>query len=336
MSSSTQDLSNTFKDRTRLLSLRVTIPAMGHPSLGARQGTETHQGLVHASGQLGTLCVLLVAVCLTLLSSAAFPAEADPLSVGIFPRRPAAATMMRFTPLARYLETRLGRPVVLSTAPDFSAFWQRLSRGRYDLVHLNQYQYVKAHALFGFRAIASNQEAGKDTITAALWTRKDSGIYTIYDLRGRVLVFGGGHTAMIAHIAARDLLQRAGIPDTTYLSRYTRHPVTAIESIYYHQGDAAGMGEEIARLPSSRSDIDLNQLKIVARNEPLAHLPWAVSPTVTETSSADITLALVSLGQSAEGRAILEQAGLTGINPANDDDYAPHRAMIERVLGERY
>ena len=43
---------------------------------------------------------------------------------------------------------------------------------------------------------------------------------------------------------------------------------------------------------------------------------------------------LLDLANTAEGRQVLESAQLTGLNPASDADYAPHRAIVSRVFGE--
>ena len=102
-----------------------------------------------------------------------FPVKAataleDELRVGIFPRRNVDKSFQMFTPLIEHLQKRLNRTVVLDIPPDMPAFWSRLEEGKYDLVHLNQYHYVRAHAELGWQAILKNEEFGKDSLAAAL------------------------------------------------------------------------------------------------------------------------------------------------------------------------
>ena len=61
-----------------------------------------------------------------------------------------------------------------------------------------------------------------------------------------------------------------------------------------------------------------------------------MSAAVAPQLQADITAALLQLNDSSAGRDALHLADLTGLRPASDSDYDPHRRIIERVLGESY
>jgi phosphonate transport system substrate-binding protein len=95
------------------------------------------KGLINNAFQI-LLFVFLIAVELinTVL--------ADPLIVGIFPRRDAIITAKLFRPLTHYLGEQLALPVKLELSPNFEVFLKRLQARRYDLVHLNQYEYINA------------------------------------------------------------------------------------------------------------------------------------------------------------------------------------------------
>ena len=70
-------------------------------------------------------------------------AAEDTLIMGVFPRRNSAETAKLFTPMAEYLGERLGRKVTLVTSKNFSSFSKAVSEQRYDIVHYNQYQYIR-------------------------------------------------------------------------------------------------------------------------------------------------------------------------------------------------
>lgn len=280
------------------------------------------------------LLLLAVSLC-SLPTSWAFDPE-EGLTLGVFPRRSAATTRTMFTPLSTHLATLMGVPVKLDTPPDFSAFWQRLSSGEYQLVHLNQYQYLRAHAKHGFDAIAMNEEFGNNRIAAVIWTNQDSRIEQLSDLRGKTLLLGGGRDAMMASIVPRYLMAQAGLAADSYLVRSTLHPVKAVLALAFRQGDAAGSGEVVPQLPSVRAKLGGRPLRELARSKPLAHLPWAISDSVTPADSQAISNVLLHMNDNEDGRAALRAAGLTGLKPANDADYAPHRDIVWQVLGEDY
>ena len=258
------------------------------------------------------------------------------LRIGIFPRRSVVATIEMFTPLSEYLGEQLGREVSIDVPPDMPAFWSRLEKGDYDLVHLNQYHYVRARAKLGWQAILKNEEYGKDKIAGALWVLKDSDIRRIEDLQGKLIVFGGGDHAMVASIMTRDILLQAGLGDDSYISMATLQPLKSIISVYYKQADAAGIADMVSKFPAVRKKIDVSKLRVLAKSKPLPHLPWAVRGDMEVNEIEIIKSSLLLLNDSSKGKTILKAAGMTGISSVMDSDYDEHRLIIKRVLDEDY
>jgi phosphonate transport system substrate-binding protein len=258
------------------------------------------------------------------------------LEVGIFPRGEAEATRQMFQPLMDHLQHSLGVRVNLDVPPDYQSFWRRLQKGKYDLVHVNQYHYLRAHQQLGFRAILKNEERGRAEISSVIWVRKDSDIRTAKNLAGRKIIFGGGESAMVSSIMARDLLSKVGLPPSDYLPQYAMSPVQALVGLYFQQGSAAAAGDTIQHHLSFYEDMDSGQLRPLLKSEPVAHLPWAVGPSIDEILSKRIQYILSGLKETPKGRRLLARAGLTSLVPASDADYDIHRQIIQRVLGERY
>jgi phosphonate transport system substrate-binding protein len=276
---------------------------------------------------LGILCALFPPITY---------ADPEELVVGVFPRRPALQTQQMFTPLVSRLGAQLGMATRLEVPPDFPAFWKAIREGRYDLVHYNQYHYVRSRKEFGHRVVAMNEEYGQNTIRAALWVRKDAGIRRAADLKHKKIVFGGGRKAMVSYIMATDLLRQAGLQDRDYISQFTINPLHALKAVYYQQGVAAGLSRSAYRQSVLRDKLDFDDLTPLLVSEPVAMLPWAVTANVSVALQRDITTAMLALGESEDARADLALADLTALVPATDADYDPHRRIIERVLQESY
>lgn len=273
-----------------------------------------------------TAVTLLLALLLAGVS-----ALADPLQLGIFPRRDAATTAKLFQPLADYLEAALGMPVTLEMSPDFDTFLARLNERRYDLVHMNQYDYVMNHEKLRYDAIAQNEEFGEASIRGAIYVRHDSGITRLQQLRGKKILFGGGTRAMMSYIVPTYLLRQAGLQPGDYQESYASNPPNAVLATFLKQADAGGAGEVVRRLPLITSKIDVEELDVIAVSEPLTHLPWAIKRELPTQLKQRIRALLVDLKQSAEGRRILEQAHLTAFNPVRDEDYDVHRKIIDAI-----
>ena len=262
--------------------------------------------------------------------------DKTPLVLGIFPRRNPTTTIKFFTPLARYLSDQLGRKVKLKTERDFPTFLNQVSEQGYDIVHYNQYQYIKSHKSKKYMVIAQNEEFGDKKISGSILVRKDSGLNSLQDLKNKTIIFGGGKTAMVSYVMPTALLRRAGLKNGDYKEEFSKNPPNTLLSIYYKQADAAGIGHIILKLPSVTNSIDISKIKSLATSTPLAHLPWAVKTNMPSELQLKIKQALLSLNNSQEGLMILKKANLTGIHHADDHDYDAHRKILKEVFGNKY
>lgn len=291
--------------------------------------------------------LLILLICASCFSSFSVNANEDkktaanskipaPLYIGVFPRRNATTTVKFFSPLARYLSEQLGRPVKIKTARDFPTYWKNVLDGKYDIVHYNQYHYIKSRELKQFQVIAQNEEFGQKTLSATIMVRKDSGINSLKDLKGRTIIFGGGKKAMISYVIPSALLKRAGLKKGEYNIKFSKNLPNAMLSVYYKQTDAVGIGNIVMKLPSVKSSVDISQIKTLTTSEPVPHLPWAVKNDMSSNLRDRIQKLLLALNESEEGKTILKKANLTGIHKASDKDYEIHRKYLKEVFGNKY
>ena len=280
------------------------------------------------------LVALLLPALLAALP-APLPAE-EALNLGIFPRRSAKATTTLFQPLADHLAAALGRPVRLIASKDFKSFWKGVEERRFDLVHFNQYHYVKAHAQHGYEVVGHNVEFGRPELRSAIYARRDGEIESLADLRGKTVLFGGGRQAFIAYIAATQLLRRAGLEAGSYQEAFAKSPPNAIQGVYFKQAAAGAAGDIGIQLPMVVKKIRVAELKSVAESEPFHHIPWAVRGDMAAPLRARIGELLAGLDEREAGRAVLKAARLNRIETAVDADFDAHRAVIHEVLGEEY
>ena len=272
------------------------------------------------------LLLIATATCASIIQAAD-----GPLIMGVIPRRNATETAKLFTPMATYLSERLGREVKLVTTKNFETFWKDVTEQRYDIVHYNPYHYIRSSK--SYTVIAHTQELGKNAVAGILVTRRDSGITTVSQLRGRTVIFGGGRDAMLSYIAPRYLLLQAGLKEGDYKTEFAVTPQNALVALYHKHADAAGGSEVTLDQPVVKSTIDTQELRVLASTEPLLFLPWAVKQTMPAKLTLSIQSALLDLKHSDAGQQVLKSALLTGVEKAVDKDYNPHRKMIAAVFG---
>jgi phosphonate transport system substrate-binding protein len=273
---------------------------------------------------------LLWLIAVAMPCSAALAAE-EPLIMGVFPRRNAAETTKLFTPMADHIGAQLGRPVKLVTAKDFESFWQGVMEQRYDIVHYNQYHYIRSSQ--NYQVVAHIEEIGKSTISGVIYVRKDSGIKDLAQLRGRTVLFGGGEDAMISYITNRYLMLQAGLKKDDFKSVFAVNPPNSILALHRKQADAAGAGDGVLDLPVVKKAINTDELTALAVSPALLHLPVAVKRSMPAKLRTSIQSVLDDLKSSEPGRQVLKSAAMTGMGKAEDKDYDPHRKIVRAVMG---
>jgi len=251
------------------------------------------------------------------------------LTFGVFPRRNAVETTRMFTPMADRLSAELKRKVQLVTSRDFESFWTGVRERRYDIVHYNQYHYIRSSDFY--EVVAHIEEGGKKTIAGAIFVRKASGIKNLQDLRGRSVLFGGGEDAMIAYIANRYVMLQAGLKRDDFKPLFAVNPPNSIVALHFGQADAAGAGDGVLDLPVVRKAIDPVELVTLAESPQLLQLPIAVKRGMSAALRAQIEAVLLDLPNTEAGRQALKAAVMTGMGKARDKDYDPHRQMVQAV-----
>ena len=138
---------------------------------------------------------------------------------------------------------------------------------------------------------------------------------------------------MIGHIAVAYTILKAGVKRAEFKSQFAPNPLNSVIGVYHKQVDAGGSGDGVLEQPVMKKSVNPDELTVLAVSDPLLHLPWAVKRTIPPKVRESIQAALVSMEKSEAGQKILKAAYLSGIGPAEDKDYEPHRRMVKAVMG---
>lgn len=133
--------------------------------------------------------VAFLAAGLVLLSH---PAWARPITVGSISTEP-AAEVKKFGPLASYLAGQLhaegidqGKVAVAKSIPEMASF---LREGKVDLYIDSPFPSMAVSRLSGSKFLLRRWKKGVAEYHAVIFTRQDSGIERLEDLRGRTVAF---------------------------------------------------------------------------------------------------------------------------------------------------
>jgi len=285
--------------------------------------------MIRINAQAWMALTLLLAMAPTVM-----PAEPDAIVFGIFPRWNARITVREFAPLAEMLSREINRPVRIETDKDFNSFMFRVYAGEFDLVHLNQLQYVHAHEKAGYRVIAKTCDNPSCTIRAIIITRRDSKLKTIGDLRHKTIAFGDPG-AMVSHILARSVLTDSHLMPGEYKTIFTKNPPNALLAVYNGEVDAAGVGAPALQQPEIFRRIDIHQLRVLAESRPIPHLPVAVRGGMDPRLARHIQRFLTTLAQRSGGSEALARIGIQRFEAADDAEYAFVQKLVKEKINAR-
>lgn len=257
-------------------------------------------------------------------------AAGQPLTFGVFPRWNAQIMVHDFTPLARILGQVLGRKVRVETDKDFDSFMRRVYAGEFDIVYLNQLQYVQAHRATGYLAIAKLCESPTCTIAAAIIVRSDSGFNKVSDLKGKIIAFADPN-AMVSHILASATLHMAGLGQEQYHVIFTKNPPNALFAVYNGAAQAAGVGSQVFSRPEITQRVDIKQLRVLVESQPIPQLPLAVRGNLDPQLARRILTVLLDLPQRPDGIKLLKHIRAERFEAANDAEYDIVKRLAETV-----
>ncbi|MCA9603757.1 MAG: phosphate/phosphite/phosphonate ABC transporter substrate-binding protein, partial [Myxococcales bacterium] len=243
-----------------------------------------------------------------------------------------AAADVRSThePVAKYLESKLGRPVELTLIKDYVDVGEVLAGGVNAIGAIPAYTYVldkdKDPSL---ELLASAVMQTGATYAGAIVTRKDSKIESLADLKGRSFCFVSESSAS-GYVYPKVLLLRAGIdPDRDFGSvRMSGDHLESLRALNGGGCDAAAMYEGLTYEVASHGMDPV--FKILARTDPIPYDAYCVRGSVDPRFREAIRDALVSLVPNAPETAdVLGKTNqLRGFVPAKDADYESVRAML--------
>src|SRR5436190_5283025 len=118
----------------------------------------------------------------------ACPAD-KPLHLVLTPSQKPTDLMAAGEEFGRVLGQLVGVPVRVTVASDYAAVVEALRNQTADLAFVHPAGYVLANREAKARIVAKNQWHGKTTFTSRIYVRKDSGIKTVEDLRGKTMAF---------------------------------------------------------------------------------------------------------------------------------------------------
>jgi len=218
-------------------------------------------------------------VCIWLASVAATPATAaNVLNVGLIPSEDANVVIADNKPFLDLLARAVQMEVKPFVATDYNGVIEALRSKRLDIAFMGPFSYVLAVSVADVEAFAV-AETSKQTTTyrAYVIARKDRGIRSLADLKGRTFAFVDPSSTS-GHLLPKAALSKIGFDADKDFSRVIfagGHDAVAI-AVQNGKVDAGAIAEGLFDAAVARRVIKRDELTIVWTSDPIAGSPFCM------------------------------------------------------------
>lgn len=272
---------------------------------------------------LATLALTLSASTLS-ANPQTWPKE---LNFGVIPVAGATSIKDTFGGLASYLESKIGVKINLQTAGDYAGVITAMQHNHVQIAYFGPKSYVEAALRAKAEAVALEvgEETGLPGYYGMILTKKDSGLKTLEDIKGKTWAFTDAHSTS-GTLVPSVMFSKKGINPQEYFSKvlYSGGHEASILSVKAGKVDAA-----------STNNLDFNRglgrnwtkddFNVIWESELIPGSPMTVRSDLPESLKLAIMGAFVSYNDEVG----LKKLKIKGFAPAKDSDYNSVRDLIE-------
>src|SRR5712691_8059435 len=270
---------------------------------------------------MGRRNILLGAIGLIVFGFASCPTVAQELKFGFTPVLSEPEMRIEFEPLMNYLSESIGQKVTLYIAKDYGDLRTQMESGAVDIGSFSPFAYVDAARGGKIRIIAQSIIEGSATYRGIIVARKDRGLKTIGDLKGKRFAFVDPKSAS-GYVYPRAMLIEKGINPEAFFKEtiFAGSHDKVIDAVLEGRVDAGAIYDGALGV-AKRSGVAVDGLLTLASSDPIPHDAIAVRIGMDEELAKRIQLALINLDKSEAGRRVIARSKkkLTGHVIAQDN-----------------
>lgn len=280
--------------------------------------------------------LIIIFFCLTVISGCSktetipleekkTTAEEHPLLIGLIPEQNVFKQLERYKPLADYLSRKIGRKIELKVLTRYGNIIENFVSLGLDGAFFGSFTYTMAHAKLGVEVLARPLNIdGTSAYHGLIFVRKDSGIKTAKDMKGKTFAFVDKATTA-GYLLPIVYFKKNGIKNYKSYLKETYFTGTHDDAIYDVLDRKADIGAAKNTVYHRLANIDSrikNELIILERSPDVPENGLAVRKDLDSSIMNELKEALLNMHNDAEGVKILKDFGAAKFIKTTDDDYA--------------
>lgn len=267
------------------------------------------------------LCSAMAAIALLASGTAALAQQV--FRVTTIPEEAATEQVRKFTPIAAYLEKKLGMKVEFTPVNDYPAAVEALVNKKVDLVWFGGFTHVQANLRSGGKIIPIAQREEDTKFQSVFIAKTDSGIKGLADLKSKQISFGS-QSSTSGHLMPRHFLLQAGLNPEKDFKRiaYSGAHDATIASVVSGKVEAAALDITVWRKFVGENKVDTKAVDVFYTTPPFFNYNWSVHADMPADLRTKVTRALLDLDPATpEGKEILQLNRATRYVPTAPENY---------------
>jgi len=278
---------------------------MSHPRFSAARRTA-----------LGAALVLTVCAGLPRHASA----QQRALTIGLIPAEDSQAMIESSRQVLDALQQQLGMPVKPFVATDYNGVIEALRAKKLDVAYLGPFSYVLASSVAEVEAfsVAVTKKTGQSAYRSVILARKDSGLRSVAELKGRNFAFVDPSSAS-GHLFPKAGLQQTGLDPETYFGRvvFSGSHDASILAVANRKVDAAAVADRIFNGAVAKGTVKQDDFVVLWSSRPIPESPMVWRKDLDPALKEKLAKALANLKDVKWG----DQGVLNGFQPTSDAAY---------------
>lgn len=278
---------------------------MSHPRFSAARRTA-----------LGAALVLTVCAGLPQHASA----QPRALTIGLIPAEDSQAMIESSRQVLDALQQQLGMPVKPFVATDYNGVIEALRAKKLDVAYLGPFSYVLASSVAEVEAfsVAVTKKTGQSAYRSVILARKDSGLRSVAELKGRNFAFVDPSSAS-GHLFPKAGLQQTGLDPDAYFGRvvFSGSHDASILAVANRKVDAAAVADRIFNSAVAKGTVKQDDFVVLWSSRPIPESPMVWRKDLDPALKEKLAKALANLKDVKWG----DQGVLNGFQPTSDAAY---------------
>ncbi|RJR18535.1 MAG: phosphate/phosphite/phosphonate ABC transporter substrate-binding protein [Nitrospiraceae bacterium] len=260
--------------------------------------------------------------------------DAKTLRIGLIPERNIFEQMEQYEPLAEYIYLKTGTRIELKVLTRYGNIVDNFISLNLDGAFFGSFTYTLARAKLGVEPVARPEnEEGISTYYGVIFVRKDSGIKSVADMKGRTFAFVDRATTA-GYLLPIAFFKDNGISDyRTFLKEayFTGTHEDAIFDVLNKKADIGAAKNtvyyEMARTNSRIED----ELTILTRSPDVPQNSLALRNGIDSSVKKMLKETLLNMHDDEEGRKVLKKFNARRFVETKDSDYKGVYTYIKKV-----